>query len=156
MHQVGFTQAYAAIKEERVVAVLRIIRHLPGRSPGQLVGLTLDEVFEGERAIQVAGVLERTFNLHGALFGANRGLLRTGAGHRVEAVAGRLFTDFGHLLGRTFGLSGGRGWGWRADRSLCGLSLGSRGGQRSIRCRARCRTAVASGVCKACSSTSKA
>ncbi len=87
MHQVSLTQADAAIKEERVVTVLGVIRDLPGRSPGQLVGLTLDKVFEGERAVQVTGVLERAFDLHRALLGPNRSLLRAGAGHRVEAVA---------------------------------------------------------------------
>ncbi|MNN14620.1 hypothetical protein D3C81_1276940 [compost metagenome] len=87
MHQVGFTQTHATIKEERVVTVLWVVRHLPGRSPGQLVGLALDEVFEGKGAVQIAGVLERAFYLHGTLFGANRSLLRAGASHWVETVS---------------------------------------------------------------------
>ena len=57
VHQVRFTQTYAAIKEERVVPVLGVIRDLPCRSTGQLVGFTLNKVFEGEGTVQVAGVL---------------------------------------------------------------------------------------------------
>src|SRR5471032_3293950 len=91
VHQVSFTQANATIKEERVVTVLGVVGDLPGSRAGQLVGFTFDEVFKGERAVQVAGVLERAFYLDGALFSTNRSLLRAGAGHRVKAVAGRLF-----------------------------------------------------------------
>src|SRR5450830_1007244 len=91
MHQVRLTQANATIKEERVVTMLGVIGHLPGCRPGQLVGFTFDEVFEGESTVQVTGVLERTFYLDGALFRADRSLLRAGTGHGIKAVAGRLF-----------------------------------------------------------------
>ena len=50
MHQVSLTQTYAAITEERVVTVLGVVRHLPRRSASQLVGLALNEVFEGKGA----------------------------------------------------------------------------------------------------------
>ncbi|MNP08132.1 hypothetical protein D3C76_1001890 [compost metagenome] len=104
MHQVGFTQTYATVKEERVVTMLGIVRHLPGRGPGQLVGLTLNEVLEGKGAVQVAGVLERTFHLNGTLLGAHRCLLRTGAGHWIEAVTRRLLlSHFCGFLRRSLG-----------------------------------------------------
>src|SRR5688500_404293 len=108
VHQVGLTQADATIKKQRVVTVLGIVRHLPGRRTGELVGFTFNKILEGESAVEIAGVLERTFYLHGALLRANRGLLRSGASHRVEAVAGRLFADFSGLLRGTLGRS--RGW----------------------------------------------
>ncbi|MCY1496719.1 hypothetical protein D9M68_306600 [compost metagenome] len=85
VHQVGLAEADAAIEEQRVVAVLRIVGHLPGGCASQLVGLALDEVLEGEGTVQVAGVLQRAFDLHGTL-GTNRR-----RGHRrrqrVEVVA---------------------------------------------------------------------
>ena len=71
----GFTQADATIKEERVVTVLGVVGDLPGSRAGQLVGFTFDKVLKGARAVQIAGVLERTLYLDGALFGTNRGLL---------------------------------------------------------------------------------
>src|SRR5690606_17583895 len=64
MHQVGLAQTHAAIKEQRVVAVLGIVRHLPGGSARQLVGFTFDKVLEGEGAIKITGVLEPAFALH--------------------------------------------------------------------------------------------
>ncbi|MNQ78315.1 hypothetical protein D3C85_932230 [compost metagenome] len=139
----GFTQANATIKEERVVTVLGVICHLPGGGARQLVGFTFNEILEGKGAVQVTGVLERTFDLHGTLFGANRSLLRTGAGHRVEAVTGRFFlNDLRHFLRRTLGRRGGRcrrRTGWR----LSSLGLGSRGSQGSIGRSTGCRTAFA-------------
>ncbi|MNR08694.1 hypothetical protein D3C85_1248620 [compost metagenome] len=72
MHQVRFTQAYAPIKEERVIAMLRVIGYLPGRCAGELVRFTFDEVFERKRAIEVARVLERTFDLDSTLLGTHR------------------------------------------------------------------------------------
>ncbi|MNF84540.1 hypothetical protein D3C84_669090 [compost metagenome] len=140
MHQVGFTQTDAAIKEERVVTMLRVVRHLPGCGPGQLVGLAFDEVLKGKSAIQVAGVLERTLNLHRALFRTDRGLLRARTSHRVKAVTGRFFlgnlNDFRRgALRRSSG--SGR---WRIGRCL-GLGSGSSQG-RVGRC-TRCRTTFA-------------
>jgi len=144
VHQVGFTQADAAIKEQRVVTMLGIVRHLPGCRAGELVGLALDEILEGEGAVQVTGVLERAFDLHGALFGANRGLLRGRTGHRVKAVAGRLFTDFLGFLRRALGRGCTWSRGWRAGRRGIGLRLGHlRSGQRRIRRGTRCRAAFA-------------
>ncbi|MNN31249.1 hypothetical protein D3C81_1449310 [compost metagenome] len=96
MHQVGFTQANTAIKEERVIAMLGVIGDLPGSSTRQLVRLTFDESVEGERAVQVTGVLERTFDLNGALLGAGTGSRhRRGLGHGIKAVARR---RLGHLV----------------------------------------------------------
>jgi len=109
MHQVSLTQTNAAIKEERVVTVLGVIRHLPRRSASQLVGFTLNEVFKGKGAVQVAGVLERTFNLNGALFGAHGSLLRAGASHWIEAGTRRLFARLSRLFrgrGGSRGLAG--------------------------------------------------
>ncbi len=67
VHQVRLAQADPAVQKQRVVAVLGIVGHLPGGRPRELVGLALDEVLEGEGAIKVAGVLERTFHLDVAL-----------------------------------------------------------------------------------------
>src|SRR5450830_179833 len=102
MHQVRLTQANATIKEQRVVTMLGVVRHLPGGRAGQLVGFTLDEVLKGKGTVEVAGVLERTFNLHGALFSANRCLLGTGTRHWIEAVAGWLFVGRRVFLSRRF------------------------------------------------------
>ncbi|MNP33557.1 hypothetical protein D3C76_1268020 [compost metagenome] len=142
MHQVGFTQAYTAIKEQRVVTVLGVVRHLPGCGPGQLVGLTLNKVLEGKGAVQVAGVLERAFNLDGTLLGANRSLLRTGAGHWVEAVTRRfLLADFSGLGRRTLVRWCRR---WHSCRRGSSLNLGGRRcGQWRIRRSARSGTAFA-------------
>jgi len=67
MHQVGFPQAYSAIQEKRVVAMLGIVGHLPGSSTCQLVGLAFDEVFKGKGAIEVVGVLQPPLYLYGTL-----------------------------------------------------------------------------------------
>ncbi|MNK76436.1 hypothetical protein D3C87_960040 [compost metagenome] len=143
MHQVGFTQADAAIKEERVVTVLWVVCHLPGGSARQLVGFTFNEILKGKGAVQVTGVLERTFDLHGTLLGANRGLLRTGTGHWVEAVTGRFFLgDLSHFLRRTLGRRGGR-CRRRTGGRLSSLGLGSRGSQGRIGRGTGCRTAFA-------------
>ncbi len=143
VHQVGFTQTNTAIKEERVVTVLGIVCHLPGRCAGQLVGLAFHEVFEGERAIQVTGVLERTFHLHSALLGTHRGLLRTRTGHRVETVTRWLFTDVGNFLCRTLGRRSRRGRCRSTDRCLRRLCLGRGSSQWRIRSGTRRRTAFA-------------
>lgn len=71
--------------------MLGVVGDLPGGCTSQLVGFTFDKILERERAVQVAGVLERAFNLNGALFGTDRGLLGAGTGHRVEAIARRFF-----------------------------------------------------------------
>ncbi|MNO98335.1 hypothetical protein D3C76_900800 [compost metagenome] len=87
MHQVGFAQADAAIKEERVVAMLGVVGDLPGSSTRQLVRLAFDEGVEGEGSIQIAGVLERTFHLNGALLGTScRSGHHSGLRHGIEAV----------------------------------------------------------------------
>jgi len=67
MHQVGLAQADATIEKQRVVAVLGVVSDLPGSRTSQLVGFTLDEILEGERTVQVAGVLEASFHLNVAL-----------------------------------------------------------------------------------------
>ncbi|MNF81679.1 hypothetical protein D3C84_639630 [compost metagenome] len=146
VHQVGLTQADATIKEQRVVPVLGVVRHLPGGRAGELVGFTFDEVFEGEGAVQVAGVLERTFDLHGALFGANRGLLRSGTGHRIETVARRFIADFRAFLRRALGRRCGRLRRCLRThrRGIClGLLGNLRGCKRRIRCGTRSGTAFA-------------
>ncbi|MNI42054.1 hypothetical protein D3C73_963260 [compost metagenome] len=143
VHQVGFTQADATIKEEWVVTVLGVVCHLPGSGARQLVGFTFNEILEGKGAVQVTGVLERTFDLHGTLLGAHRCLLRTGSGHRVEAVTGRFFLgDFSHFLRRTLGRHGGR-CRRRTDGCLSSLGLGSRSSQGSVWRGTGCRTAFA-------------
>ena len=107
MHQVGFTQAHAAVQKQRVVAMLGVIGHLPGCRSGQLVGFTFDKVFEGKGAIQITGVLEPAFDLHRTL--GTRGLNRCiGATHRVKANARRLIA--GHR---------GRGRIARRRRDVC-------------------------------------
>ncbi len=58
VHEVRLTQTHAAIQKQRVVTMPGVIRHLPGSSPGQLVGFTFDEVLEGKAAIQITGVLD--------------------------------------------------------------------------------------------------
>ncbi|MNJ66364.1 hypothetical protein D3C77_624350 [compost metagenome] len=123
MHQVRFTQAYAAIQEQWVVAMLGIIGDLPGGRAGQLVGLTLYEVLEGKGAVQVAGVLKRTFDLHRACFGATtwrRGGI--GLAHRIKAVTRRRVLDLGYRRGGNRCLDRLLGHG-----SLCCLGLGGSG-----------------------------
>ena len=139
VHQVSLTQTYAAIKEERVITVLGVVCHLPRRGASQLVGLALNEVFEGKGAVQVTGVLERTFNLDGALLGTHRRLLRAGAGHRVEAGARRLFTGG---LGLLWSRGGRRCSRWRRSARRRGL-LGGRCSQRRIGRSTRRRAAFA-------------
>ncbi|MNE19232.1 hypothetical protein D3C81_1215800 [compost metagenome] len=142
VHQVGFTQAHTAVQEQRVVAMLGVVGNLPGRSAGQLVGLTFDEVLEGKGAVQVAGVLERTLDLHGALFGAaawRRGGI--GFAHGIEAVTRRCFLDFGHRCRCCYGC-GYRFVDHRSFRSL-GLGCGYSRGERCIRRGTRRRTASA-------------
>src|SRR5690606_6962708 len=60
-------QTHTAIQEQRVVAVPGVVRHLPGRRTGQLVGLALDKVLESEAAVQIAGVLDDRAALIGTL-----------------------------------------------------------------------------------------
>ncbi|EJH67983.1 chromosomal replication initiator dnaA domain protein [Vibrio cholerae HE-45] len=119
MHQVSLPQAHTAIEEQRVVAMLGVVRHLPGRCPRQLVRLALDEVVEGEGAIEVAGVLETTLDLYGTLGtrcdGRSRRLRRS-ACHGIEAGARRLL-----LRGRRHRL---------ANRGSLNLSRSRSGGQR--------------------------
>ena len=57
VQQVGFTQASAAIEEQRVVSTTRIVRYLTGSRTRQLVGLTLDEILEGIVHVGVALVV---------------------------------------------------------------------------------------------------
>ncbi len=145
MHQVRLAQAYTAIKEQRVVAVLGVVGHLPGRGARQLVRLAFDKGFEGEGAVQVAGVLERTFDLNGALFGTPAGSgCRVAVGHGIEAVPrGRLgaighqhrFDNAGHdRLGNGCGRRiGGLGLALRERRCHCSTD---RGVGRSARRRA--------------------
>ena len=57
VQQVGFTQAGAAIEEQRVVSTTRIVRYLTGSRTRQLVGLTLDEILEGIVHVGVALVV---------------------------------------------------------------------------------------------------
>ncbi|MNI82110.1 hypothetical protein D3C76_1517170 [compost metagenome] len=124
--------------------MLGVVSHLPGGGACQLVGFTFDEILEGKGAVQVTGVLERTFDLHGTLLGTNRGLLRTGAGHRIEAVTGRFFLgDLGHFLRGALGRSRSRCWRRRTGGCLSSLGLGSGGCQGSIWRGTRCRTAFA-------------
>ena len=91
MHQVGLAQTDATVEEQRVVTVLEVVRHLPGGGAGQLVGLALDEVLEGEGTVEIAGVLQRTFDLDVAL-GAHRRRCsgRHGGGQRIDAGFFRL------------------------------------------------------------------
>ncbi|MNT68621.1 hypothetical protein D3C72_2068690 [compost metagenome] len=89
MHQVSLAQAHAAIEEQRVVTMLGIVRHLPGRSTGQLVGLALDEIVEGEGTVQVAGVLEPAFHLNRAL-SARRSSLTGSPCHGIKTRTRRL------------------------------------------------------------------
>src|SRR5690554_2301547 len=53
MHQMSLAQAYAAVNKERVVSPSDILSHLDRRSLGQLVGLALDEVVEGESRVEI-------------------------------------------------------------------------------------------------------
>ena len=53
------TQTNAAIKEERVIAVLQIVGDLPGSCTSKLVGFTLNKILKGKTAIQVTGVLDQ-------------------------------------------------------------------------------------------------
>jgi hypothetical protein len=46
--QVSLAEAGAAIDEQRVVGTARVVRHLHGGGPGQVVGLADDQVVEGE------------------------------------------------------------------------------------------------------------
>ena len=59
VHQVGLAQANAPIKEQRVIAMLGIVRNLPGSGAGKLVRLALDEVLEGKTAVEQTGVLDQ-------------------------------------------------------------------------------------------------
>ncbi|MNN29514.1 hypothetical protein D3C81_1431220 [compost metagenome] len=98
MHQVGFTQAYATVQEKWVVAMLRVVGNLPGGGPGQLVRFTFDKGFEGERTVQIAGVLERTLHLNVALFGTTRrNRCRSAVQHRIIAVSRRRLGHLGRL-----------------------------------------------------------
>src|SRR3546814_7472810 len=67
MHQVSLTQANTAVQKKRVVTMLGIVGNLPGSGSRQLVGLSIDEIFEGKGPVQVAGVLEPTLDVHGTL-----------------------------------------------------------------------------------------
>ncbi|MNH05901.1 hypothetical protein D3C79_652520 [compost metagenome] len=141
MHQVCFTQTYAAIKEQRVVAMLGIVGDLPGGCASQLVGLTFDEVLEGKGTVQVAGVLERTFDLHGTLLGTTAWRRRiSGFAHGIEAVTRRRLLDFSRSR------SNNRcGNGFVDHGSLCSLRLGcgNSGSQWCVRGGTRRRTASA-------------
>ncbi|MNO77072.1 hypothetical protein D3C76_681690 [compost metagenome] len=81
MHQVSLAEADATIEEQRVVTMLEVVRHLPGCGASQLVRFAFDEILEGEGAVEIAGVLERAFDLHVTL-GANcrRSYRRQGRG----------------------------------------------------------------------------
>ena len=59
MHQVGLAESDAAIDEHRVVGLARLLGDLQRRGPRQLVGLALNEVVEGEVAVEVVGELGR-------------------------------------------------------------------------------------------------
>ena len=54
VHQMGFAEADTAVDEERVIGSARIHADLIGCGAGQLVALALDEIREGEAAIQPA------------------------------------------------------------------------------------------------------
>ena len=54
MHEMGFTQADAAIDKQRVIGHTGIAAHLHGGSLGQLIALALDEIFEGVLAVESA------------------------------------------------------------------------------------------------------
>ncbi|MND98340.1 hypothetical protein D3C80_906880 [compost metagenome] len=135
MHQVGLAEADAAIQEQRVVAVLGVVGHLPGGGARQLVRLALDEVLEGEGAVQVAGVFQAALDLHGALgthqrralhFGHRLGRRRFGAGHR--AVGRRRFK---HRRGRHLGHLR-RGGGRRRARGSGTLAADQQGQRRRL------------------------
>ena len=85
MHQVGLAEADAAIEEQRVVAMLGVVRDLPGRGACQLVRFAFDEVLEGEGAVEIAGVLEPALDLHVALC--------THGSYRFGKTARGLFTS---------------------------------------------------------------
>src|SRR5690554_3628065 len=70
VHQVGFTQAYTAIKEQRVIGAAGVLCHLHGGCTGQLVGFTFYKGIEGKGFVQETLVLDITFNLHRAPFAA--------------------------------------------------------------------------------------
>ncbi|MNC40581.1 hypothetical protein D3C75_893000 [compost metagenome] len=121
MHEVGFTQAHTTIKEERVVTMLGVVCHLPGSRARQLVRLTFDEGVEREGAVQVTGVLERTFNLHGALFSpATTGRRSSRLGHGIKAVTRRRLDQY------RLGCSHGNGFNRCGRGRLVCLSLRQR------------------------------
>ncbi|MCY1419264.1 hypothetical protein D9M71_348480 [compost metagenome] len=70
MHQVSLAETNSTIEEQRVITMLQVICHLPRCGTRQLVRFAFDEVLEGEGAVEIAGVLERAFDLHVTL-GAN-------------------------------------------------------------------------------------
>ncbi|MNP49350.1 hypothetical protein D3C76_1435300 [compost metagenome] len=126
--------------------MLGVVGDLPGSRTRQLVRLTFDERVEGERAVQVTGVLERAFNLNGALFGTGAGSRhRRRLGHGIEAVARRRLS---HLVDqhRLYRCSG-RFCRHNSGRSLVYLGLRQRsshsGTDRRIGGGTRRRTATA-------------
>lgn len=122
MHKVGFTQTHTTIKEQWVVAMLRVVRNLPGSRAGELVRLTFDEGVKGKGPVQVTGVLERTFNLHGALFSpaTTTGRRRGGLGHGIKAVTRRRLDQY------RLGCSHGNGFNRCCRGRLVCLSLRQR------------------------------
>ncbi|MNP24294.1 hypothetical protein D3C76_1170460 [compost metagenome] len=144
VHQVSLTQANATVKEQRVIAMLRVVCDLPGRSAGKLVGFTLNEILKGKGAVQVTGVLERTFNLYGTLLGTHRRRLRAGASHGIEAVTRGFFFPVcsnGHSSRYRCRSHRGRR---RCSRHGLGLRRSHGRSQRSIRRGTRRRATTAS------------
>ena len=58
MHQVGLTQAHAAVQKKWVIGIAGILGDLFGRRQGQLIGFTLDKIVEGVVFYQVVLVLQ--------------------------------------------------------------------------------------------------
>ena len=132
MHKVGFTQTHTAIKEQWVVAMLRVVRNLPGSRAGELVRLTFDESVKGKGPVQVTGVLERTFNLHGALFSpATTGRRSSRLGHGIKAVTRRRLDQY------RLGCSHGNGFNRCCRGCLVCLSLRQRSRNGSAHRRVR-------------------
>ncbi|MNH16116.1 hypothetical protein D3C79_757460 [compost metagenome] len=84
VQQVSFTQAGAAIQEQRVIGAARVIRHLAGRRARQLVGFTLNKVIKGMLWVNVGAVGKFRLRSRVVPTGAGR---RHGARYRCAGCA---------------------------------------------------------------------